>query len=107
VAAALAGRTRGDALAALSAAGVSAAPCLGFADLLVDPHLAANGLFVTMPDRHSVRSRSGPLVDLRRRPSRYRRLAPGHGAHSREVLGELGYDEARVAALLAAGVVRA
>ena len=41
------------------------------------------------------------------RSIRYRRLGPGHGAHSREVLAEIGYDTERIAALVAAGVVRA
>jgi crotonobetainyl-CoA:carnitine CoA-transferase CaiB-like acyl-CoA transferase len=49
----------------------------------------------------------GPLVDFERTPIRYRRTGPGHGAHSREVLAEIGYGEARIAALAAAGIVRA
>ena len=40
-------------------------------------------------------------------PIRYRRLGPGHGAHSREILAEAAFDPARIAALVAAGVVKA
>ena len=85
------------------------APCLGFADLLDDPHVHANGMLVT-PRRSGARraSRSAVrLVDFERTPIRYRRLGPGHGAHTREVLAEAGYDEARIAALMAAGIIRA
>ena len=108
VAAVLADRGRDDALATLAEAGVPAAPCLGFGDLLTDPHLVANGLFVTMPEPAlgSV-TLGGPLVHLDATPVRYRRLGPGHGAHSREILTEAGFDQARIAALVAAGVVKA
>jgi crotonobetainyl-CoA:carnitine CoA-transferase CaiB-like acyl-CoA transferase len=49
----------------------------------------------------------GPLVDFERTPIAYRRLGPALGEHSRAVLGEIGWDDARIAALVAAGVVRA
>src|SRR4029077_17634119 len=50
VARALAERSRTDALAALDAAEVPAAPCVGFDDLFADPHLTANGCFTTVED---------------------------------------------------------
>jgi crotonobetainyl-CoA:carnitine CoA-transferase CaiB-like acyl-CoA transferase len=105
---ALAPLARGDALARLAAAGVPAAPCLAFAEMLADEHLRANGMFVTMDDATlgSV-TIGGPLVDFGRTPIAYRRLGPAHGAHSREVLAEAGYDDARIARLVAAGIVRA
>ncbi len=85
-----------------------AAPCLGFADLLDDPHVHANGMLVTLDDPVlGAVTLGGPLVDFERTPIRYCRLGPGHGAHTREVLGEVGYDDARIDALAAAGIVRA
>jgi crotonobetainyl-CoA:carnitine CoA-transferase CaiB-like acyl-CoA transferase len=108
LAAALAGLARADALARLAELGVPAAPCLGFADLLADAHVHANGMLVTLDDPAlGAVTLGGPLVDFERTPIRYRRSGPGHGAHSREVLTEIGYDPARIAALVAAGVVRA
>jgi crotonobetainyl-CoA:carnitine CoA-transferase CaiB-like acyl-CoA transferase len=108
VAAALAELGRADALDRLAALGVPAAPCLGFAGLLADAHVQANGMLVTLDDPVlGAVTLGGPLVDFERTPIRYRRPGPGHGAHSREVLVEIGYDAARIAALVAAGVVRA
>ena len=108
VAAVLGARARADALADLAARGVPAAPCLGFTDLLDDPHVHANGMLVTLDDPVlGAVTLGGPLVDFERTPIRYRRLAPGHGAHTREVLAEAGCDEARIAALMAAGIIRA
>jgi crotonobetainyl-CoA:carnitine CoA-transferase CaiB-like acyl-CoA transferase len=108
VAAMLGSLARADALDRLARAGVPAAPCLGFAELLDDPHVRANGMLVTLDDAAlGPVTLGGPLVDFERTPIRYRRLGPGHGQHSREVLGEAGYDAARIDALVAAGTVRA
>jgi crotonobetainyl-CoA:carnitine CoA-transferase CaiB-like acyl-CoA transferase len=108
VAAALARLPRAAALERLAAAEVPAAPCLAFPEMLGDEHLRANRSFVTLDDPAlGPVTLGGPLVDLETMPIAYRRLGPGLGAHSRVVLDEIGYDEARVAALLAADVVRA
>ena len=108
VATTLAGLGRDDALARLAAQAVPAAPCLGFGELVDDAHVRANGMLVTMEDATlGAVTLGGPLVDFERTPIRYRRLGPGHGEHSRELLGEAGYDDARIAALVAVGAVRA
>jgi crotonobetainyl-CoA:carnitine CoA-transferase CaiB-like acyl-CoA transferase len=108
LAAALAECARADALERLASVGVPAAPCLEFADLLDDAHVRANGMFVTLEDPTlGAVTLGGPLIDFERTPIRYRRTGPGHGAHSAEVLREVGYDAARIASLVAAGVVRA
>jgi formyl-CoA transferase len=102
-----AARPRPDALAALEAAGVPAAPCLGVAEVFDDPHLVANGAFVQLDDLvlGSV-TVGGPLVGLSRTPIRYRRSAPPLGAHAGEILREIGITDARIAALVGARVVR-
>ena len=108
IAAVLADLARADALDRLAERRVPAAPCLGFADLLADPHVQANGMLVTLDDPVlGAVTLGGPLVDFERTPIRYRRTGPGHGAHSQEVLAEIGYDATRIAGLVAAGVVRA
>jgi crotonobetainyl-CoA:carnitine CoA-transferase CaiB-like acyl-CoA transferase len=108
IADALSACAREAALAALATSSVPAAPCLGFRELLDDPHVRANGMLVTLDDPVlGAVTLGGPLVDFERTPIRYRRLGPAHGAHSREVLGEAGYDDARITALATAGIIRA
>jgi len=106
IAAMLAGSSRATALARLRDAGVPAAPCLGFDELWADPHLAANDAFATVdyPEIGSVRQ-AGPLVRFARTPIVHVRRAPALGEHGGEVLREIGVAPARLAALMAAGVV--
>ncbi len=100
--------SRADALARLAAGGVPAAPSLSFPEMLADEHLRANGAFVILDDPAlGPVTIGGPLVHFERTPITYRRPGPGHGAHSREILGEIGYGEARIADLVASGVIRA
>ncbi|MGH7895496.1 MAG: CoA transferase, partial [Candidatus Binatia bacterium] len=98
---------RAEVLGRLEDLGVPAAPCLTFPAMVDDEHLRANGMFVTQDDPVlGPVTLGGPLIDLSHTPIAYRRLGPGLGAHSREVLAEIGYDEARIEALVRAGVVR-
>ena len=92
----------------LQAAGVSAMPVVGAADLLEDTHLAARGAFVRLEDPGvgEVRHVATPLR-LGRTPLAQPRPAPRLGADTADVLGRwLGLDAAVVAALAAAGVCR-
>src|SRR5262249_24112210 len=89
---------RSDALARLAALGVPAAPCLDFAEILADEHVRANDMLVTLDDPTlGAVTLGGPLIDFEATPIRYRRTGPGHGAHSREVLAEAGYDAQHIA----------
>jgi crotonobetainyl-CoA:carnitine CoA-transferase CaiB-like acyl-CoA transferase len=107
IAATLARLGRDEVLARLASLGVPAAPCLAFAEMVADEHLRANGMFVTMEDAAlGPVTIGGPLVDFDETPVRYHRLGPAQGEHSRQVLGEAGYDDARIEALVASGAVR-
>ena len=78
------------------------------ADMLADPQLVARGHFVRLP--HPLGGDSvieASRFALSETPAQYLRAAPHFGRDAREVLtGILGYDEAKVAALDAAGVLR-
>jgi len=94
-------RTRAQALAHLAAAGVPAAPCLDVAEVFADPHLAANGGFVTLADPVlGPVTLGGPLIGFSATPIAYRGSAPPLGAHGAEVLRGIGYPPERVAAAL-------
>ena len=81
----------------------------GYADLVEDPQIKHMGALVTMPGAGESRT----PVTLVNHPVRYDgeaaeiRLAPQRlGAQSKEVLAELGFAAAEIAALAREGVVR-
>ncbi len=95
------GRTKAEALALLEAAKLPAAPVHSPQDVLTDPHVAALGFLerVEFPGA----SRPVPITTtpftLSATPGTIRRRAPLLGEHTDEILAELGYDAAAVAAL--------
>ena len=87
----------------LDAAEVPCAPVLTRRELLDDPQVAANGLVVEYEQPGLGRVRQArPAARFERTPSRIRRPAPGIGEHTREILAELGDDEAMIDATMAA-----
>jgi len=104
----LARRTSADWLARLEAAGVPAGPVLDVGEMHRDPQTRARGMVTEA--RHSrlgsVRT-IGPPVKFSETPGGVARGAPVLGEHTREVLGEIGYDSSEIEALIAAGAVAA
>jgi crotonobetainyl-CoA:carnitine CoA-transferase CaiB-like acyl-CoA transferase len=98
------------ALKALESARVPCAPVLHPAEVIAAPHLAERAFFPLVPHRGrgSVRVTASPY-HLDGRPVHPQAEAPYRvGEHTRDVLaGLLGYDEARIGALLASRVVEA
>jgi crotonobetainyl-CoA:carnitine CoA-transferase CaiB-like acyl-CoA transferase len=75
-------------------------------DLIVDPHLLATGLFTMVDHPSEGRIRlMNPPVHSSTDPARLRRLPPGLGQHSREILCELGVSDAHIDELGRAGHV--
>ncbi len=99
-----------DAVAALTAARIPAAPVLEPREVIAQPHLLAREAFpeVTHPTRGHVRVTASPY-HWDGRPIHPAGPAPYRvGEHSRLVLsGLLGYDAARIDALIASGAVEA
>lgn len=90
----------------LDAAEVPSGKIYDARDILRDPHYAARAMI----EQHRLSDGQGvklPAIvpKLSATPGRTRWLGPKLGEHTREVLAELGYDEAQCAELRAAGVI--
>jgi len=99
-------RGRMEAFEALTAAGVPAAPVLGYRDIYDNPHLRERGFFeqVTHPEAGSW-DMERPLYRFARRPTSIERNGPCFGEHNAYVFGELlGLSEAEIAQLEKEGV---
>jgi crotonobetainyl-CoA:carnitine CoA-transferase CaiB-like acyl-CoA transferase len=93
-------------LARLRAADIWCGPVYGYADLVEDAQIRHNGTFVEYdhPTEGRVKTPGFP-IRFSKTPSTVDRGAPVVGQHTREILKDAGYDEARIAALEAAGAV--
>ncbi len=100
-------RTRDEALAALAKAKIPAGPVYSPQEALNDPHVVATGLL--QPRGFVGMQASYPLaphpVDMSDTPPAFYRSAPALGEHTEEVLAELGYQAADIAALRERNVV--
>ena len=93
----------------LQAVGVACGPVLDNRDILLDPHLADRGFHerVALPAPMGVRPMMGRPWTLANRRVRVRGPAPRYGEDGPAILRDvLGLDDARVAGLLEAGIVR-
>lgn len=99
-------RTSAEWLAALRAADIWCGPVYGYADLVGDEQIRHNGTFVEYdhPTEGRVKTPGFP-IRFAKTPSAVERGAPVTGQHTREVLKEAGYDDARIEALEKSGAV--
>ena len=97
--------TLDEALAVLEKAEVPSGRIYSIADIASDLHYRARGMI----ERHKLGEKElllpGIVPKLSQTPGATRWIGPRLGEHTDEVLGSLGYDAARIAALRASGVV--
>ena len=107
VAAWIAERTLAEAMAVFEAAEVTATPIYEIDQLLDDPHVQARGVLVEAPDDEAGSVLMHNIIPrLSDTPGRLRSAAPSLGQHTRSVLQSIGFDDTRLAALAAEGVIR-
>lgn len=100
------GRTTAEWDALLADAGVPAGPVRDRYELYDDPQARESGLFAEVQDAELGRvTMAAPVARLSRTPGAIRFPGRGLGEDTRSVLREVGYDDAAVARLAAAGVV--
>ncbi|NGM21179.1 CoA transferase [Roseomonas stagni] len=106
VAAALAAYTKAELMAKCEALGLPFAPIGRPAELFDDPHLNGSGGLVpmTLPDGRPIKLPALPVSIDSARPGGAGDLRPA-GADGAAIAAELGYSEAEIAALRAAGVI--
>ncbi|MCC7273317.1 MAG: CoA transferase [Alphaproteobacteria bacterium] len=84
---------------------VTAAPIYDIDQFLEDPHVRARQIVVELPDKEMGTVPMHNVVPrLSASPGAIRLPAPELGEHTAEILGRVGVDDARLAALKAAGV---
>ncbi len=81
------------------------APINSIDDVIADPQSMAAGMFVDVPDGVTSTRMVATPVDFHGTPWAPRMTAPDLGEHSNEILAELGYDDARVAAMRTSGAL--
>ncbi|HEX2526059.1 MAG TPA: CoA transferase [Geminicoccus sp.] len=99
-------RTSAEWLELLRAADIWCGPVYGYADLVEDAQIKHNGTFVEYdhPTEGHVKTPGFP-IRFSKTPSTVDRGAPIAGQHTREVLKEAGFDDARIEQLLASGAI--
>jgi formyl-CoA transferase len=101
-------RTPDEVVAAMQAADVPASKIYSIRDIVADPQYRARGMIgeVELPGGGRLKV-PGVVPKLSATPGGYRKGGPRLGEHTREVLRELGYDEAAIAELVARRIVEA
>ena len=88
------------------AAGVPAGPMLTSGEQLQDPHLAARGYLVELDQPPiGIMTFEGPAFTATGMAGADIRPAPGLGEHTREIIAELGLEEAAIDDLIASGIL--
>jgi formyl-CoA transferase len=92
-------------LKVLEEVGVPCGPILDYAEVFADPQVQARGMVQEMGHPAGGRVRVlGPAVKLSETPARLNRPSPLYGEHTAEILREMGYADAVIQELAAAGV---
>lgn len=95
-------RSSADLISSLDAVGVPCAPIADYADVFTDPHLLQRGFYwdAPHPSIGAVRQIGSPMR-LSRTPAVHGDAGPRLGAHTRQALLDVGYDQSQIDAMVA------
>ena len=100
-------RTLDESMAIFEAAEVTANPVYEIDQLIDDPHVQERGVLVEAPDAEAGSVLMHNIIPrLSDTPGRLRYPAPNLGEHTRSILQSIGYDAARIAGLVADGIIK-
>jgi len=105
VAAIFRGASRDEWVERLSGADCCASPVLSPSEARHHPQLVERGMYVTCDDAGTASEQLAFPLHMSSFTFTVDRPAPGHGEHSRDILAEIGYDEARISELASKGVI--
>jgi len=101
-------KTKAEWIAAFDTAGVPVGPVHTIGEALAHPQTLARGMVVDLVDPQAGATKAlGCPIHFSATPTQVTRPAPMLGEHTREVLGEYGYDAAAIDTFVAEGVVAA
>jgi formyl-CoA transferase len=93
-------------IALLNEAGVPSGPIYKMNEVFADPQVRHLGMAVAVPKPEGGElNLVGPAIRLSRTPARMKRAIGAPGEHNAEILRDLGYTDAEIAALRTAGVI--
>ena len=102
----IAARTLEENMAIFEAAEVTASPVYDIDQFLADPHVAARGIVVDVPDAQVGQLTMHNIIPrLSDTPGKLRNPAPEIGQHTAEILGQLGVAPAELEALAKEGII--
>ena len=103
----IAKRTQTENVAFFEEAEITIGPIYDISQIIEDPHFIEREVLADYPDSETGRFPMHPVVPrLQGTPGAIRSPAPTVGQHNRELLGEVGVDEAAYAQLIVDGVTR-